>query len=75
VELYATPKGMIHWRSPGPLPQSIRQLLITHKAELLALLPPAAPLPITPTDLPVDWQLHWDERAAIMEHDGRMTRE
>lgn len=26
-------------------------------------------------DLPEDWQLLWDERAAIMEYDGNLPRE
>jgi hypothetical protein len=28
-----------------------------------------------PDDLPLDWYLQWDERAAIMEVDGGLTRE
>src|SRR5262245_2498751 len=30
---------------------------------------------ITPADLPPDWHLLWDERAAIMEYDGGLPRE
>jgi hypothetical protein len=30
---------------------------------------------ITVNDLPADWHFLWDERAAIMEYDGRMPRE
>jgi hypothetical protein len=30
---------------------------------------------ITPADLPADWHFLWDERAAIMEYDGKMSRE
>src|SRR5438128_3800994 len=30
---------------------------------------------ITPDDLPADWHFLWDERAAIMEYDGKMPRE
>jgi hypothetical protein len=33
--------------------------------------PPAA----QPEDLPADWHLAWDERAAIMEYDGGLPRE
>jgi hypothetical protein len=33
------------------------------------------PRELTPTDLPLDWYLEWDERAAIMECDGNMPRE
>jgi hypothetical protein len=35
-----------------------------------------SPVPaIGPDDLPADWHLLWDERAAIMEYDGGMPRE
>lgn len=30
---------------------------------------------IGPDDLPTEWHLAWDERAAIMEYDGGLTRE
>lgn len=30
---------------------------------------------IAPADLPADWHLAWDERAAIMEYDGGLPRE
>jgi hypothetical protein len=30
---------------------------------------------LTPADLPPEWYLAWDERAAIMEADGRLPRE
>ena len=33
------------------------------------------PSVIGPIDLPADWHLQWDERAAIMEADGGLTRE
>lgn len=29
----------------------------------------------SPADLPADWHAVWDERAAIMEFDGGLTRE
>ena len=36
----------------------------------------AAPDPgILPADLPADWHLAWDERAAIIEYDGKLPRE
>jgi hypothetical protein len=31
--------------------------------------------PVTVVDLPPDWHLLWDERAAIMEYDGGLSRE
>jgi hypothetical protein len=30
---------------------------------------------IGPGDLPGDWRVEWEERAAIMEYDGGMLRE
>jgi hypothetical protein len=30
---------------------------------------------LTPDDLPPEWHLAWDERAAIMEVDGKLPRE
>ncbi len=30
---------------------------------------------VTPADLPLEWHFLWDERAAIMEYDGRLPRE
>lgn len=30
---------------------------------------------VTPDDLPSDWHLYWDERAAIREYDGGFHRE
>ena len=39
---------------------------------------PAARIPLagtTPADLPPEWLLAWDERAAIMEYDGGLARE
>ena len=30
---------------------------------------------IGPDDLPGDWRVEWEERAAIMEYDGNMPRE
>src|SRR5262249_22300960 len=30
---------------------------------------------LTPADLPGDWHILWDERAAMMEYDGEIPRE
>ena len=30
---------------------------------------------IDPSDLPGDWRVEWEERAAIMEYDGGLPRE
>ncbi|MGB2754681.1 MAG: hypothetical protein WBD75_02030 [Phycisphaerae bacterium] len=31
--------------------------------------------PLAPEDLPPEWHILWDERAAIMEYDGGLPRE
>ncbi len=36
---------------------------------------PPNPPPLSPTDLPADWHVLWDERAAVMEYDGGLPRE
>ena len=42
-------------------------------------VPKAEPLPrcygLGPEDLPIDWRVEWEERAAIMEYCGGMTRD
>jgi len=48
--------------------------VIARKPDALGLIRSATVEP-TPADLPPDWHLLWDERAAIMEHDGRLPRE
>ncbi len=55
----------------GALSDRDRELLTRHKAELLALLTSGA----APDALPPDWHLLWDERAAVMEYEGRIPRE
>lgn len=37
--------------------------------------PPRRAWPDSPAELPADWYVEWDERAAIMEYDGGLTRE
>ncbi len=37
--------------------------------------PPAPAAEIGPDDLPGDWRVEWEERAAIMEYDGQLPRE
>jgi hypothetical protein len=39
------------------------------------LAPATADRDPAPADLPPDWHLLWDERAAIMEYDGGLSRE
>jgi hypothetical protein len=55
--------------------EALARLLLDHKAQVLAALAPAAPVAVTPGDLPPDWYFSWDERAAIMEHDGKLPRD
>jgi hypothetical protein len=55
----------------GALTAVDRAMLARHKAELLALLAGMT----TPTDLSPNWHLLWDERAAILEYEGRHPRE
>jgi hypothetical protein len=37
--------------------------------------PASPPEKVLPADLPPDWHIAWDERAAIMEYDGGLPRE
>ena len=30
---------------------------------------------MTPADLPPDWRVEWEERAAVREYDGQQARE
>jgi hypothetical protein len=55
-------------RRAGPLAEQ----LLAHKAEVIdALTLPS----LSPTDLPSDWHFLWEERAAIMEYDGKLPKE
>ena len=57
--------------------------LLDHKSELMPILqavaiygPYGEKTPqLTPGDLPADWRLEWEERAAIREYDGGQARE
>jgi hypothetical protein len=55
----------------------LRRSLADHKPELLALLgaPQHPTTTITPNDLPSDWRVEFEERAAIREYEGRQARE
>jgi hypothetical protein len=48
---------------------------LDHKAAVLAALAADAPVTVTLDDLPPDWYFSWDERAAIMEYDGKLPRD
>jgi hypothetical protein len=50
--------------------------LFQARIEVSAETPHSVPDPrITPDSLPADWHFRWDERAAIMEYDGKLPRE
>ena len=55
----------------GTLTAMDRQRLVQLKGDLLAILDPSR----TPDDLPPEWHVDWDERAAILEYDGGHPRE
>src|SRR6266702_4683725 len=55
--------------------EPVAQRLIAHKEELLNVLNVKLAPTGNPDDLPGDWQVDWEERAAIMEHDGKLPRE
>ena len=40
-----------------------------------AVATPARSVAVAPDDLPADWWLEWDERAAVMEYHGGMSRD
>ena len=55
--------------APAPPPSVILQVLSQHKAEIVAVLRPG------PDGWSAeDWQAFFDERAGIMEFDGRLSR-
>lgn len=60
----------------GVLTKHLRETLRRHKAGLLTILgtPPGVER-ITPAELPSDWRIEWEERAAIREFDGGQARE
>jgi hypothetical protein len=55
--------------------EALAQRLLDHKVAILAALAPEAPVTVTTNDLPPDWYFRWDERAAIMEYDGKLPRD
>ena len=61
----------------GTITPDLREAMITHKVELLALLAGGrAPTIIEhPGQLSPDWRIEWEERAAIREIDGGLLRE
>ncbi len=59
----------------GILTEQLRVTLREHKAKLLTLLVPLGDREITVADLPADWRIEFEERAAILEYDGGLPRE
>ena len=55
--------------APARPPQAVLDLLSLHKADILRLLRPA-----NDGWSPDDWQVFFDERAAILEFDGGLPR-
>ena len=53
--------------------------LLDRKGDLMPILEAAAlvapPRFLAPDDLPGDWRVDWEERAAIREYEGGQTRE
>ena len=54
---------------------AVARQLLEHKAEVMSALAPAVEYGIGPENLPTDWRVEWEERAAIMEYDGGLPRE
>ena len=68
----------LRYRPATALDPGLRAELAAHKAELLALLNEQNRDQTTiqgPEDLPADWRIDWEERAAIREYDGGQSRE
>jgi hypothetical protein len=49
----------------------VAERLLAHTGEVIDAL---AVEFLTPADLPADWQIFWEERAAIGEYDGGLPR-
>lgn len=50
----------------------LAEKLLANKAQVLEALWLTS---LSPDDLPIEWRITWDERAAIMEYDGGLPRE
>jgi hypothetical protein len=53
----------------------IAQRIIANKVDVVSLLTVEPAPTIGPGDLPGDWRIDWEERAAVMEYDGGFPRE
>jgi hypothetical protein len=61
--------GDLELQAPAQPPQEVLELLSLHKADILKLLRPN-----NDGWSPEDWQVFFDEHAAILEFDGRVPR-
>lgn len=61
----------------GVISSDILAMLRTNKSAVLAYLTSASAPPSVenPGDLPPEWRIEWEERAAIREYDGGQVRE
>jgi hypothetical protein len=50
-----------------------QQVLFTSRAASPTAVPAASVLGVE--DLPGDWRVEWEERAAVLEYDGKIPRE
>src|SRR5262245_4058925 len=50
----------------------LAEQLLARKGEIIDALTVQS---LTPGDLPGDWRVFWEERAAVREYDGHLTRE
>jgi hypothetical protein len=55
--------------------EPIARRLLDHKGLVMDALAERDAGAMTPDQLPADWHLLWDERAAIREYDGGLPRE
>ena len=72
IELQAC-EDRLRFRPRAAVTPDLAARLQTHKAELLALLCEHGSS-ASPAELPDDWRLLWEERAAIIEYDGGQPR-
>ena len=67
--------GRLVIRGPKRAEAVARRLLVHRTLVLTALAEGVTSVDMTADQLPVDWHLLWDERAAIMEYEGGLPRE
>ena len=69
--------NILRIRGPRSADPIARNLIAYKPAVVDALKAEIVPqaIPASPNDLPPDWQSVWEERAAIMEYDGGMSKE